>query len=262
MTRKAIHEDDQKSILTKSRRRCCLCFWLDGRDEVQKGQIAHLDQNNENAEEDNLAFLCFDHHDEYDGTPRLAKGLRESEVRHWRDELYREMEYRFRTMRKCGFELAVVGFKLTGPEDEFKANFRLKNTGECEARSPTVSIRLPANVRGESPPEKDTWGSGGMLVSSPVFDPHAMSESRQDIFESDGRVAIKEMGGINPLLMRGHSWEFDGLQFRLRHFPPGTAIELDYRVDAEGFGPTIGKLSVSVPTEAEGFLDFADEDTE
>lgn len=262
MTRKAITEDVQKSVLTKSRRRCCLCFWLDGRDEVQKGQIAHLDQNNENAEEDNLAFLCFDHHDEYDGIPRLAKGLRESEVRHWRDELYREMEYRCRTIQIRGFELTIVGFELTGPEDRFKASFRLKNTGECEARSPTASIQLPEQVRGKAAQGNDVWNSGGMLASSVVFDPFAMSESRQDIFEPNGRVATKEMGGINPLLMPGHSWEFDGLQFRLRDFPPGTSIELNYRVDAEGFSPTIGKLSASVPMEVEGFLNFADEDSE
>jgi hypothetical protein len=96
MARKPIPGETQKNILTKSRRRCCFCFWLEGRDEVQKGQIAHLDGNNENAAEDNLAFLCFDHHDEYDGTTRLAKGLREDEAKHWRDELYREMAYRFR----------------------------------------------------------------------------------------------------------------------------------------------------------------------
>ena len=261
MSRKAIPDDVQNSILTKSRRRCCLCFWLDGRDEVQKGQIAHLDQNNENAEEDNLAFLCFDHHDEYDGVPRLAKGLREREVRHWRDELYREMEYRFRTVRKRGFELSIVGFVLLGPDDEFKANFRLKNTGECEARSPTVSIRLPSNVRGELPPEEETWSSGGMVaVNTAACDPFAISESRQDFFEPNGRVAIKEMGGINPLLMPGHSWDFEGLLFHLQDFPPGTTIDLDYRVDAEGLSTSIGRLSATVPSQPEDFLDDDDDD--
>ena len=87
--RKAIPNEVQKNVLIKSRRRCCLCFGLEGRDEDQKGQIAHLDGDNENAAEDNLAFLCFDHHDEFDGTTRLAKGLREDEVKHWRDHLYR-----------------------------------------------------------------------------------------------------------------------------------------------------------------------------
>ena len=38
--------------------------------------------------------MCFDHHDEYDGTTRIAKGLTEAEVKTWRYELYKEMELR------------------------------------------------------------------------------------------------------------------------------------------------------------------------
>lgn len=65
---------------------------------MQRGQIAHLDKNAENNAVDNLVFLCLEHHDEYDSIPRQSKGLREQEVRRWRDELHREMEYRFRTV--------------------------------------------------------------------------------------------------------------------------------------------------------------------
>ena len=81
MARKAVPESTQNNVLLKSRRRCCLCFWLTGRDEVVKGQIAHLDQNYENPDEDNLVFLCYDHHDEYDSRTSTSKGLREGEVR-------------------------------------------------------------------------------------------------------------------------------------------------------------------------------------
>jgi hypothetical protein len=88
MARKAISGEDQDSVLLKSRRRCCLCFWLEGIDEVVKGQIAHLDHNPENADEQNLVFLCYNHHDEYDGRTSTSKGLKEGEVRRWRDELY------------------------------------------------------------------------------------------------------------------------------------------------------------------------------
>jgi hypothetical protein len=89
MARKAIPKAIQVSILFKSRRRCCLCFGLRGEDVVKKGQLAHLDGDNENFAEDNLAFLCLEHHDEYDSTPGLSKGLREQEVRRWRDELHK-----------------------------------------------------------------------------------------------------------------------------------------------------------------------------
>src|SRR5437773_8161 len=94
--RAPILDQAQTNVLTKSRRRCCLCFWLNGLDEVVKGQIAHLDHDRSNSAEANLAFLCHDHHDEYDSIPRQSKGLRQKEVIHWRDELYREMAYRFR----------------------------------------------------------------------------------------------------------------------------------------------------------------------
>src|SRR5262245_11958222 len=89
MARKAIPEATQVSIFLKSRRRC-LCFGLKGEDTVKKGQLAHLDGDNENFAEGNLVFLCFEHHDEYDSIPRLSKGLREQEVRQWRDELYKQ----------------------------------------------------------------------------------------------------------------------------------------------------------------------------
>ena len=94
--RQQVVDSAQAAVLIRSRRRCCLCFWLKGEDEVMKGQIAHLDQDNSNSEEDNLCFLCLNHHDEYDSRTSQSKGFRESEVRRWRDELYREMEYRFR----------------------------------------------------------------------------------------------------------------------------------------------------------------------
>ena len=76
MARKPIPDETQNAVLLKSRRRCCLCFWLEGTDEVRKGQIAHLDQNNENSDEDNLVFLCLDHHDEYDGKTSTTKGFK------------------------------------------------------------------------------------------------------------------------------------------------------------------------------------------
>ncbi len=95
MARKTIPDATQVSIFLKSRRRCCLCLGLKGEDVVKKGQLAHLDGKNENFAEDNLAFLCLEHHDEYDSIPRLSKGLREHEVRRWRDELYKRTAAQF-----------------------------------------------------------------------------------------------------------------------------------------------------------------------
>jgi len=53
----------------------------------KKGQIAHLDHDPSNNEPDNLVFLCFDHHDQYDTPPSQAKGLTIEEVKRYRTEL-------------------------------------------------------------------------------------------------------------------------------------------------------------------------------
>ena len=56
-------------------------------DAEKKGQIAHLDRNASNNSPDNLAFLCLDHHDQYDSRPSQAKGLTIEEVKRYRTEL-------------------------------------------------------------------------------------------------------------------------------------------------------------------------------
>ncbi len=95
-TRPSIPLPTERAVLVKSRRRCCLCFWLEGIDEVQRGQIAHLDHDRTNNNEDNLCFLCTkEHHDDYDSKRRQSKGLQKGEVKHYRNELYKEMELRF-----------------------------------------------------------------------------------------------------------------------------------------------------------------------
>lgn len=93
MARKKVPHDIEMQVLTRSRRRCCLCFWLERDEKRVIGQIAHLDQNPENNDFDNLAFLCLKHHDEYDGRTSVSKGLQRSEVRHYRDRLYKELDW-------------------------------------------------------------------------------------------------------------------------------------------------------------------------
>lgn len=75
-------------VLSLSRRRCCLCFGLEWDFALKKGQIAHLDRNPLNNTLDNLAYLCLNHHDEYDSRPSQTKGLQEAEARQYRYLLY------------------------------------------------------------------------------------------------------------------------------------------------------------------------------
>ena len=170
MNRKAVPDAIQASILLKSRRRCCLCFWLSGEDDVKKGQLAHLDGDDQNAAEENLTFLCLDHHDEYDSIPRLSKGLREREVKQWRDELYKEMEYRFRKQRRHAAELSFMRFVRSYDSKEYGYciyRFRLTNVGEVEIRSPTVSLNLPTNMMAE--PSFGTRSSNSCRLHCPAI---------------------------------------------------------------------------------------------
>lgn len=55
---------------------------------MRKGQIAHLNHNPNNHRFDNLAWLCLDHHDDYDGRSSQSKGFKAGEVKAYRDRLY------------------------------------------------------------------------------------------------------------------------------------------------------------------------------
>jgi hypothetical protein len=76
-------------VLVASRRRCCLCFGLSNDPAEKKGQVAHIDRDASNSARDNLVFLCFDHHDQYDSRTSQSKGLTKEEVREYRAQLDR-----------------------------------------------------------------------------------------------------------------------------------------------------------------------------
>jgi hypothetical protein len=73
--RKRVADAIQAEVLVKSRRRCCVCYGLKRDADIKQGQIAHLDQDPANNNESNLAFLCFDHHDQFDSKTSQSKNL-------------------------------------------------------------------------------------------------------------------------------------------------------------------------------------------
>jgi len=87
--RKKIPNPNEKAVLTQSGRRCCICFAINGDILVKKGQIAHVDRNSANYRLDNLAWLCLEHHAEYDSKTSQHKGWQKSEVKAYRGNLYR-----------------------------------------------------------------------------------------------------------------------------------------------------------------------------
>jgi len=88
MARKGIPAKTIKKVIVKSRRRCCICFGLNRDTSIKQGQIAHLDKDSSNPEIDNLAFLCLDHHDQYDSRRSQSKGFISDEVKEYRNELH------------------------------------------------------------------------------------------------------------------------------------------------------------------------------
>lgn len=90
--RKYIAGNTELEILRRSRRRCCLCFGLYQNKEIRQGQIAHLDQDRSNSKLDNLAWLCLEHHDQYDSKSSQSKSITILEVKSYRKELYSEFE--------------------------------------------------------------------------------------------------------------------------------------------------------------------------
>jgi hypothetical protein len=87
-SRKRTRAEIQDRILDRSRRRCALCVHFKDDYGQKEGQIAHIDRNPANADEDNLVYLCLPHHDDYDTTRRQTKNLTPREVKTARDRLY------------------------------------------------------------------------------------------------------------------------------------------------------------------------------
>lgn len=88
--RPAVPEAVQTYVLTRSRRRCCMCYYLHGDlSEKKQGQTARLDHDRENNNPDNLAWLCaVPHHDHYDGKTSQTKNYTMAEVKYHRRVLY------------------------------------------------------------------------------------------------------------------------------------------------------------------------------
>ncbi len=88
MDRKRTPAEIETSVLVKSARRCPLCFYL-SRDLGEKlGQIAHLDKDPANYMEDNLAYMCLEHHTLYDSRASQHKNYTLQEAKTAREELY------------------------------------------------------------------------------------------------------------------------------------------------------------------------------
>jgi hypothetical protein len=80
----------EERVFIASRRRCCLCVFLNDRNDVRQGQIAHLNRDRSDSRFENLVFLCLEHHNDYDTRTHQSKGFSLGEVRQYRERLYRK----------------------------------------------------------------------------------------------------------------------------------------------------------------------------
>ena len=89
--RKRTPTTTETELLARCRRRCCICYGLEGDLTEKDGQIAHLDKDPSNSALDNLAYLCLRHHNQYDSRRSQSKGLTIGEVKRFREELYQAL---------------------------------------------------------------------------------------------------------------------------------------------------------------------------
>lgn len=136
--RKHISDKSITNVLVKSRRRCCFCFGLNkDHEEKLQGQIAHLDHDSENNKEDNLAYLCLEHHSIYDSRSPQYKTLTLPEARKYRDDLYEFNRIHFDPCE----ELEIVLCAMRGEPVSFRAIRRHVYVINCSDTRPTETRR-------------------------------------------------------------------------------------------------------------------------
>jgi hypothetical protein len=89
LSRRKVPLDVEMAVLAKSARRCTLCFGLRGDLGEKLGQMAHIDGNRANYAEDNLAWMCLNHHSLFDSRTSQHKNYTLAEVKEYRNKLYR-----------------------------------------------------------------------------------------------------------------------------------------------------------------------------
>jgi hypothetical protein len=90
--RKKTPENTETAILTKSFRRCALCYGLNNDIKTKRGQIAHIDHNPQNISEENLVWLCLSHHDQYDSKSSQSKNITVGELKNYKSKLFKAIE--------------------------------------------------------------------------------------------------------------------------------------------------------------------------
>ena len=153
MARKPIPADVVTAVIVNSRRRCCICFGLDRDTALKAGQIAHLDGKRDNNRIENLAFLCLDHHDDYDSRTSQRKGLTIHEVKKYRDELTS-------TISRAFTQRVHFGEITTPPQDPYAGQYVRLGGGDSAEITITPLPDSPEGLAQYFIQGTALWGSG------------------------------------------------------------------------------------------------------
>ncbi|MFZ1414216.1 MAG: hypothetical protein WAS73_06515 [Defluviicoccus sp.] len=181
--RKPLANAVETEILVSCRRRCCLCFFLDGDERQKAGQIAHIDRDRTNNAAVNLAFLCLRHHDQYDSSTSQSKGITQGEILHAKGELIRHMREQFSSER------IRITISIEGDFDNLSDAERSKLLSDAlGAAQVTNSVRVI----------KVTKGSVVFFVDIATNDALALVRAFNSGQLKDVRVLAVEEGSISP----------------------------------------------------------------
>lgn len=144
MSRKAIPEKIERSVLIKSRRRCAFCFFFENNRKRVEGQIAHIDRDRSNHNESNLVFLCLPHHNEYDTRPSQTKRYHSEEAKSAKASLESYIKTGF--PQEIGFE-EVTPIETTNGTTGISAEvYRLRHPIYAALQDFLISILREADV--------------------------------------------------------------------------------------------------------------------
>ncbi|NWK94690.1 hypothetical protein DM806_03215 [Sphingobium lactosutens] len=207
MARKPIPKATETAVLIRARRRCCICFGLNRDTRMMSGQIAHLDKNNANSAEDNLAFLCFAHHDEYDSISSQRKNLTIGEVKAFREELSRTINVAFT-------QQVHFGSITTPPTDPFAGTWIRLGTGANSAELKLTP--LPDSFDGDVQyyvsghalwgPERPNGPNFGTLEFLGIVTSERKLAYRRSLFGSEFTTTLLTFSGPDKLAVSEDNW--------------------------------------------------------
>lgn len=138
--RRTISRSVETEVLLGSRRRCCLCVFLHERDDIRKGQIAHLNRNPGDARFDNLVWLCLEHHDDFDSRTSQAKGFTPEEIRRYRNRLYKRHTFSLTNAEDAAKTASFRAIPTLSPTSDYE---RLKSRFHRELEFTSRAWRYP-----------------------------------------------------------------------------------------------------------------------